>query len=82
MSLKNPSRHLLAFASGVLGGFIPNNFSNIPPILMGAALALFYVKVLLGDLDYGLNFTVKDVLFVLVFASEGALGAWIAQQTL
>ena len=82
MSFTDPSRHLLALASGIVGGLIPNKKSNIHPMVMGATFALFFVKVLLGDLDPGFHFTLRDIVFLVVFASEGALGAWLAQKTL
>ena len=68
-------RHILAVASGVVGGYIPNNKSNIHPLLMGGILALLFVKVLLGDLDIGYQWTLSDIQFVLVTALEGVLGA-------
>lgn len=82
MSIQDPSRHLLALAAGIVGGFLPNDISNIHPLLMGATFALFFVKVLLGDLDPGFKFTLRDILFLAIFASEGAIGAWIAQRTI
>lgn len=75
MSIWEPSRHLLAIASGVFSGFIPTGKSFLNPILLGAILALVYVKLMLGGID-------NDFLFVCVFASEGALGAWIAQKSI
>lgn len=45
----DPTRHLLALAAGVLGGFVPNQKSNIHPLLMGALLAIFLTKILFGD---------------------------------
>lgn len=82
MSLQDPSRHILAVSAGIVGEFLPNKKSNIHPLLMGAILALLLVKVLLGDLDYGFQFSSRDMLFVAVFAAEGALGAWIAQKSM
>ncbi len=76
------SRHLLAIAAGVLGGFLPNQTSNIHPLLMGALLGLFFVKVLFGDWDFGYQWTPSDIGFVLVTALEGATGAMLAQKSL
>ena len=67
--------HLIAVASGVLGGAVPNNKSNIHPLLMGAILAVFLTKVLVGDWDAGYQWSVYDIGFLVVTAIEGALGA-------
>jgi hypothetical protein len=80
--LSNPSRHILAVASGILGGFLPNKMSNIHPLLMGAILAVFFVKLLFGDYDIGYQWTVRDIIFVIVTALEGSVGAAIAQKSL
>jgi hypothetical protein len=68
-------RHLIALASGVIGGAIPNTKSNIHPYLMGAILAILAVKVFVGDFDRGYKWTLSDVAFVVLFGLEGALGA-------
>lgn len=75
MSIWEPSRHLLAIASGVFSGFIPTSKSFLHPILLGAILAVVYVKLMLGGID-------GNLLFLCVFASEGAFGAWIAQKSI
>ncbi len=76
------SRHLLALAAGVIGGFLPNKASNIHPLLMGTILGLFFVKVLFGDWDFGYQWTASDVGFVLLTGLEGATGALLAQKSL
>ena len=75
--LLEPKRHLLALASGILGGAIPNVKSNIHPFLLGSLLALLIVKLVYGDYDIGFQFSLEDLIFVLVIGLEGALGAWI-----
>lgn len=78
--LQDPKRHFLAVASGILGGAIPNQKSNLHPFLLGAILALLLVKVLYGDYDRGFQFSIADLWFLLVVAAEGALGAWLIQR--
>ena len=68
-------RHLIAIASGIIGGAIPNTKSNIHPYLMGAIVAILAVKVFVGDFDKGYSWTWSDVVFILIFGLEGALGA-------
>ena len=77
--LRDPKRHLLAVASGILGGAIPNQKSNLHPFLLGALFALLIVKLVYGDYDVGFQFSAADLLFVLIIGLEGVLGAWILQ---
>jgi len=71
----SPKSHLLAVSAGVLGGAIPNDRSNLHPLLMGALFSLFFVKVLLGDYDTGYTWTGSDILFGLTLGLEGIFGA-------
>lgn len=75
--LQDPKRHLLALAGGVLGGAIPNQKSNIHPFLLGALFALLIVKLVYGDYDRGFQFSLADLVFVVVIGLEGVLGAWL-----
>lgn len=75
--LSDPKRHLLALASGVIGGAIPNQKSNIHPFLLGALLALLIVKLIYGDYDSGFQFSMADLIFVVMIGLEGAVGAWM-----
>ena len=77
--MDNPNRHLVAIASGILGGCIPNKRSNIHPLFMGFVLSLLISKVLFGDYDKGYRFTKSDILFFVVVGSEGVLGAYITE---
>jgi hypothetical protein len=78
--LMDPKRHILALASGILGGAIPNQKSNIHPFLLGAIFALLIVKLVYGDYDWGFQFSWTDILFVMVIGLEGAAGAWIISE--
>ena len=77
--MDNPNRHLVAIASGILGGVLPNKRSNIHPLFMGCLLSLLFSKILFGDYDKGYNFTISDVLFFVVVGAEGVLGAYITE---
>ncbi len=57
---------------------MPNAKSNIHPLLMAATFALFFTKVLLGDLDKGYRWTWKDLEFLSVISLEGILGGLVA----
>ena len=69
------NRHIIAILSGLIGGIIPNNKSNIHPLLMGAILAILAVKVLIGDYDKGYQWTYKDIIFAFITSIEGAFGS-------
>lgn len=77
--LRDPKRHLLALASGILGGAIPNQKSNLHPFLLGALFALLIVKLVYGDYDIGFQFSLADIMFVIVIGLEGVLGAFLLQ---
>lgn len=75
--LYDPRRHLLAIASGILGGAIPNEKSNVHPFLLGAIFSILIVKLVYGDFDLGFQFSVFDLFFVVIIGFEGVLGAWL-----
>jgi hypothetical protein len=74
------NRHIVAIVSGIVGGFIPNDKSNIHPSIMGAILAVLAVKVLIGDYDQGYQWTWKDIVFGITTITEGALCARLVNQ--
>jgi hypothetical protein len=61
-----------------MAGFIPNNYSNINPLLLGAIFAVLFTKILFGDYDVGYKWTLSDVVFIIINSFEGMLGAWIS----
>jgi hypothetical protein len=73
-------QHFLAVLAGFFGGMIPNDKSNIHPLLMGAILSILLTKIFYGDYDKGYQWTLKDFYFVLIVGGEGALGAYFAQK--
>lgn len=72
-----PNRHILAIASGILGGALPNVKSNAHPFLVGAILAAFTVKMIYGDYDSGYQWSFSDIIFWIITLFEGVLGAYI-----
>jgi hypothetical protein len=75
-------RHVLALLAGFLGGIIPNDKSNIHPLLMGAILSILLTKIFYGDYDKGYQWSIKDVWFALIVGGEGAIGAFVADKIL
>jgi hypothetical protein len=72
------NRHIVAFLSGAIGGVIPNNKSNIHPLLMGAIISFLATKVLIGDYDRGYKWSSSDIVFAIITIAEGVLGAKLA----
>lgn len=68
-------RHLLAFAVGIVGGSLPNEKSNIHPLIVGGLLSGFVVKMIYGDYDENYQWTISDILFWFITILEGVLGA-------
>ena len=72
------NRHIVALIGGFIGGLLPNNKSNIHPLLMGAIIAILATKVLVGDYDKGYQWTRSDILFLAITGIEGMFGASIS----
>ena len=77
-----PSRHIIATLSGFVAAFIPNDKSNINPFLMGIILAILVTKVLVGDYDTGYQWTLSDIVFIVVTSAEGVLGVRLGRALL
>jgi len=77
-----PSRHYIATLSGFVAAFIPNDKSNINPFLMGVILAILVTKVLVGDYDTGYQWTLSDIVFIIVTSAEGLLGVRVGRALL
>lgn len=73
-------RILLASILGFIGGVIPNDKSNIHPVLMGAIFALLFTKIIFGDFDKGYQWSIHDIYFVLLIGGIGALTGYISSQ--
>jgi hypothetical protein len=73
----NIERNVFAIICGLFAGIIPNNKSNINPILMGIILSILATKVVYGDYDKGYQWSINDIYFVIVVGGLGVLGASI-----
>ena len=47
---------------------------------MGAIVAILAVKIFVGDFDKGYSWTWSDIVFIIVFGLEGALGAALVRR--
>lgn len=72
------NRHIVALVGGMIGGVIPNNKSNIHPLVMGAIIGILSTKILVGDYDRGYQWTFSDLLFIAIAGTEGVIGASIS----
>ena len=73
-------RHIFSLIIGFLSFFIPNDKSNINPLLMGFILSILLTKISFGDYDKGYQWSINDIWFVLIVGGEGALGAFIGEK--
>ena len=71
----NKERNVFAVLCGLVAYLIPNNKSNIHPVIMGIILSIFLTKIVYGDYDKGYQWSVNDIYFVLVVGGLGAIGA-------
>jgi len=73
-------RILLASILGFIGGLIPNDKSNIHPVLMGIIFALLFTKIIYGDFDKGYQWSIFDIYFVFIIGGIGALSAYLSSK--
>jgi hypothetical protein len=78
----NKERNIFALICGLLGGVIPNNKSNIHPVLMGFILSILATKVVYGDYDIGYQWSINDIYFVIVVGGLGSFGAWVSSRNI
>lgn len=74
----NKERNAFALFCGIIASLIPNNKSNIHPVLMGIILSILLTKIVYGDYDRGYTWSVNDIYFVFVVGTLGAFGAWLS----
>jgi hypothetical protein len=77
----NTERNTFALMCGLVGGVIPNNKSNINPVLMGFIISILATKVMYGDYDNGYQWTINDIYFVIVVGGLGSFGAWVSSSS-
>lgn len=75
--MNNLRQHFFSVVCGLIAAFIPNNKSNIHPLLLGIIFALLFTKIVFGDYDVGYQWSRADFAFLGVVGFEGFVGAWI-----
>ena len=70
-----------SFMVGYLATLIPNNKSNIHPLVASGIFGLLFSKIVFGDWDRGFQFTYLDIVYsitIIFFAILGGmLSLWI-----
>jgi hypothetical protein len=77
-NLKNWQQYIVTFMIAYLAALIPSKNSNIHPLLASLVLGVFLSKLLFGDFDKGLAFTVNDIYFVLIMGAISVAGGYAA----
>ena len=73
-------QHFFSIACGFVAAFIPNQKSNIHPMLLGVIFALLFTKIVFGDYDGGYQWSRNDLMFLVIVGCEGLAGAWLGLQ--
>jgi len=74
----NYSQIILTIAAGYVGALIPNEKSNIPPLLLSVIFGSLVSKIVYGDFDKGYAWTTNDILYWTVTILESLIGGYIA----
>ena len=62
---------------GYIGALIPNNNSNIHPLLMAIIIGSLFSKCIYGDFDIGYQWTISDLYYWFFTILEALLGGII-----
>jgi hypothetical protein len=73
-------RFISAALFGFLGGLMPNDNSNIHPVLLGIIFALLFTKIIFGDFDKGYQWSFFDLHFILLIGGIGGFTAFLASK--
>jgi len=63
---------------GYIGALIPNNNSNIHPLIMSVIIGSLFSKCIYGDFDVGYQWTISDIYFWIFTILESLLGGLLA----
>ena len=77
-NMNNYSQIILTVTAGYVGALIPNEKSNIPPLLLSVIFGSLVSKIVYGDFDEGYAWTTSDILYWTVTILESLIGGCIA----
>ena len=74
----NYEQIVTTIVGGYIGALIPNNNSNIHPLLMSVIIGSLFSKCIYGDFDVGYKWTISDIYFWIFTILESLLGGLLA----
>ena len=77
-NMNNYEQIISTMIGGYVGALIPNEKSNIPPLLLSVIFGCVVSKVIYGDFDIGYTWTTSDILYWTVTILESLIGGLLA----
>jgi uncharacterized membrane protein YeaQ/YmgE (transglycosylase-associated protein family) len=77
-NINNYEQVLSTIIAGYVGALIPNDRSNIPPLLLSVIFGAIVSKVVYGDFDKGYTWTKSDILYWVLTVTESIIGGCLA----
>jgi len=74
----NYEQIVTTIVGGYIGALIPNNNSNIHPLIMSVIVGSLFSKCIYGDFDVGYQWTISDIYFWIFTILESLLGGLLA----
>ena len=74
----NYEQIVATIVGGYIGALIPNNNSNIHPLIMSVIVGSLFSKCIYGDFDVGYQWTISDIYFWIFTILESLLGGLLA----
>jgi len=74
----NYEQIITTIIGGYIGALIPNNNSNIHPLLMSIIIGSLFSKCIYGDFDVGYQWTISDLYYWFFTILEALLGGIIS----
>ncbi len=74
----NYEQIVTTIVGGYIGALIPNNNSNIHPLIMSVIIGSLFSKCIYGDFDVGYQWTISDIYFWIFTILESLLGGLLA----
>ena len=74
----NYEQIVTTIVGGYIGALIPNNNSNIHPLIMSVIIGSLFSKCIYGDFDVGYQWTISDIYFWIFTILESLFGGLLA----
>lgn len=73
----NYEQILTTIIGGYIGAIIPNNNSNIHPLIMSVIIGSLFSKCIYGDFDIGYQWTISDIYYWIITIIQSLIGGFI-----